>query len=141
MKVVENYEVNAPNLERKLLIATQGSSFKDSITNAVIDHFKSDSIFIKVIDVGDLSQINPIDFNAILIMHTWENWKPPAEVKSFIERTKKDSKKITVLTTSGDGSYKMEDVDALTGESIITDVGAHTSQIVERLNPLLDQMN
>ena len=46
-----------------------------------------------------------------------------------------------MLTTSGEGSYKMKDVDALTGESIITNVGAHTSQIMERLNPLLDKMN
>lgn len=135
---IQPYDVNSPSMEKKLLIATQGSDFKDSITNAVVNHYKMDSIYIKIIDVSDLSQIDPEDFNAIFIAHTWENWKPPTEVKAFIERTKNDSKKIVVLTTSGEGSYKMEDVDALTGESIIEDVPDFAQDILERLNPLLD---
>ena len=138
MDVVESYEVNAPKLERKLLIATQGSAFKNGITKAVVEHFKSNSIYIKVIDVGDLGDIDPNRFNAILVVHTWENWKPPAEVKSFVERTKKDAHKIVILTTSGEGSYTMEGVDALTGESILSEVPVFSGKIVERLTPLLN---
>ncbi|WP_273565746.1 hypothetical protein [Maribacter halichondriae] len=138
MDVIDPFEVNAPNLEIKLLVATQGSAFKDSITNAVVDYYRPNSIYIKVIDVSGLPEIDPADFNAILVIHTWENWKPPTEVKSFIERTKNDSNKIVVLTTSGEGSYKMEDVDAMTGESIIEEVPVFTGKIIERLNPLLN---
>ncbi len=123
MDVVQPYEVNSPNLEKKLLIATQGSDFKDSITNAAVNHYKPDSIYIKVIDVGGLPEIQPDGFSAILVVHTWENWKPPADVKSFIDRVKNDAGKIVVLTTSGEGSYKMDGMDALTGQSIIEDVG------------------
>ncbi|GMN11719.1 hypothetical protein MTsPCn9_29020 [Croceitalea sp. MTPC9] len=137
MDVVEPYEVNSANLEKSLLIATQGSVFKDRVTDAVINHYKSDAVFIKVIDIGNLDQINPDDFKALLLIHTWENWKPPMEVKSFIERTKSSAYKIVVLTTSGQGNYKMEEVDAITGESIIEDIPLFTEQIFERLNLLL----
>lgn len=141
MDVVEPYEVNSNNTEKKLLIATQGSDFKDSITNAVVNHYKSEAIFIKVIDIKDLEQIDPDDFNALLVLHTWENWKPPVEVKVFIERSKNEAKKMVVLTTSGDGDYKMENVDAITGESIIKDIPHFTEQIFERLNPILLDRN
>ena len=62
-------------------------------------------------------------------------------VKSFIERTKSDTHKIVVLTTSGEGSYKMDDVDAITGESIIENVPLFIDKIKQRLNPLLKPAN
>ena len=135
MDYVESYEVNALDLEKKLLIATQGSG----ITKAVVGRYESGPIYIKVIDVSELVEIDPDDFNAILVVHTWENWKPPAEVKSFVERTKKDANKIVILTTSGEGSYKMEGVDALTGESILDEVPVLSGKIVERLTHLKKQ--
>lgn len=141
MDVFKPFEVNSPNMEMKLLIATQGSDFKDKITNAVVDYYKSDSIFIKVIDIGGLPEIDPDLFSAILVLHTWENWKPPASVKSFIERTGSNTDKIVVLTTSGEGSYKMEEVDALTGESIMEDTPVFTERIIEKLNPLVKENN
>lgn len=58
-------------------------------------------------------------------------------VQLFIERTKKYSPKIVVLTTSGEGSYKMDYVDATTGESILTDTEIYVDQIIKRLEPLL----
>jgi hypothetical protein len=137
MEVVAPYEVNSPDMPGKVLIATQGSDFKDIITNAVVSQLRSDSIYISVIDVTSLAAVDPRNFDGILIMHTWENWKPPAEVRSFIERTRNDSAKIVVLSTSGEGSYKMEGVDALTGESVIEGAPVFTERIMEKLYPLL----
>jgi menaquinone-dependent protoporphyrinogen IX oxidase len=71
------------------LIATQGSDFKNAVTKGLVDHFKSDSIFIQVVDIQELSAIDPVNYDALVLIHTWESWKPPVEVKSFIERTKK----------------------------------------------------
>lgn len=42
MDVAEAYEVNSPNLKQKMLIATQGSKFKDSIVSEIIEQYKSD---------------------------------------------------------------------------------------------------
>ena len=119
MEVAEAYQVNSPSLSQKLLIASQGSEFKKAVTTKIIDHYKSDSIFIKVIDVSGLSEIAPWDYNAILLMHTWEISKPPETVQLFIDENAAMKDRLVVLTTSGEGSYKMEDVDAVTGESIL----------------------
>lgn len=138
MDVVKPYAVNLPTLEKKLLIATQGSDFKNDVTTGIVEYYKPDSIYIQVIDVGSLENSDPKDFNAIVVIHTWENWKPPISVQSFIERYKNEKNKIVLFTTSGEGSYKMEGVDAFTGESIMTEVPFFVDRIVERVNGILN---
>ncbi len=137
METAQTYEVNSPNLEKKLLLATQGSDFKNTVTQAIVDYYKSDSVFIKVIDISALNEVAPTDYRAILVMHTWEYEKPPAEVATFIERTLAHRDKIVVLTTSGPGTAKMEGVDAITGESKMDDAPHVVENIFNRLNPLL----
>lgn len=137
MEMAQAYEVNSPNLEKKLLLATQGSEFKNTVTQAIVDYYKSDSVFIKIIDVSALKEISPADYDAIMVMHTWEYEKPPTAVTTFIERTSSSQHNIVVVTTSGPGTSKMEEVDAITGESILDDAPQIVDNIIYRLNPLL----
>jgi hypothetical protein len=137
MKTATSYEVNTPSEDRKLLIATQGSAFKNTIVQGLVDYYRQDSIFIKIIDVTDLSKIHPEDFSALVIIHTWENWKPPAAVKSFVQENEAQKNKMVIFTTSGEGNYKMENVDAITGESILEDAPLVVDKIINKLKPLL----
>jgi hypothetical protein len=41
---------------------------------------------------------------------------------------------MVVFTTSGDGKYKMEGVDAITGESKLVDVLFYINKITSKLN-------
>ncbi len=136
MEITEPYLVNTPDFERKLLIATQGSAFKDIITNRIVSHYKSDSVFIKVIDVSLLKDMSPEEYSGIVIIHTWENWKPPFAVRQFIEKTMDQQDKIVVLTTSGEGTYHMKEVDAITGESNIEQVQDFADKIIARLTAI-----
>ncbi len=138
MKTATSFEVNAPTSAQRLLIATQGSTFKNTITQGLVDYYKQDSIYIKVIDIADLKKIHPEDFSALVILHTWENWKPPASVKSFVQENEAQKNKMVIFTTSGEGNYKMENVDALTGESIIEEAPLVVDKIITKLNPLLN---
>lgn len=138
MTLAEAYELNTKTAKNKLLIATQGSEFKDNVTEGIIERVENDNLYIKVIDISGLNEVNPKDYNAIVIIHTWENWQPPESVETFIKRTKKHKDKIIVLTTSGDGTYKMDDVDAITGESRIEEVDKYIIQITNRLKLLLN---
>jgi menaquinone-dependent protoporphyrinogen IX oxidase len=138
MKTVTSYEVNTPSEDRKLLIATQGSTFKNTVAQGLVDHYKQDSIYMKIIDVADLSKIHPEDFSALVILHTWENWEPPASVKSFVQENEAQTNKMVIFTTSGEGNYKMEKVDALTGESIIEEAPVVVDKIITKLKPLLN---
>jgi len=138
MVMVAEQTINLPELDRRLVIATQGSMFKDSVTLGITNYFESDSIFIRIIDVSGLPKINLDDYDAMVLMHTWENWKPPVVVDSFMGKLKKEQKnKIVVLTTSGEGSFKMEEIDAITGESILENVPAYTDKIISELEQLL----
>ncbi len=139
MSVVMPYEVNSTLFEKNLLIATQGSDFKNAVTAGVMEHHELDSVYIKVIDVSGLGVIDSKDFDALLIIHTWENWKPPLSVKTFIDTHQYDKNKMVVLTTSGEGSYKMADVDAITGESIVADAPLFVDEIMGKLKPLLEK--
>ena len=137
MEEAKAFEVNSLNLDKKLLIATQGSDFKNAITAGILENYEQDSIFIKVIDVSDLDKVDPSNFGAITIIHTWENWKPPQVVQSFTDKNGNAKHKMVVMTTSGEGSFKMGDVDAITGESILEDAPLFVDRIIGRLDPIL----
>jgi hypothetical protein len=135
------FEVNTSDMPSKLLIATQGSDFKNTVTQGVVDYYRSDSVFIKVIDVTALSEIVPDNYDAILVLHTWEYEKPPNAVNSFIEKTKNSKDKIVIVTTSGPGTSKMQGVDAITGESILADAPVLTARIIDQLSLLFETGN
>lgn len=137
MDKVKTVEFNSTDLDLKLLIATQGSAFKNIITSNITGHYKKDSIYIKVIDVSQLSEIDPANFKAIVIIHTWENWKPPKEVQSFIEQNISNQNKIVVLSTSGKGSFKIKEIDAITGESQLENTTFYSNLIIKKLNDII----
>ena len=137
MAHVEPYSINAQHLDTKLLIATQGSSFKNTVTQGILDYYEADSLFIRVIDVSGLNEIEPEDYKAILVMHTWEYVKPPEAVQSFMDENFSSKNKMVVLTTSGEGSERMEDIDAISGESILEDVPDVVGKIVGQLNSII----
>lgn len=137
MDIAEEFEINNPQLQQQLLIATQGSEFKDAVRTKIINHYKSDSIFIKVIDISSLPKIKHQDYYAVLLIHTWENWQPPKVVENFVNKNREYRKKLVVLTTSGEGSYKMDEVDAITGESKLENVVPFTDKIIKRLDSVL----
>ena len=138
MEIAKSFQVNSPSYNTKLLIATQGSDFKNELTNLITEHYKNDSIFIQTIDISSLDSVDETMYNAILIIHTWENWKPPEAVEKFINKLSEEEKnKLIVMTTSGQGTYKMEGIDAITGESDLNTIELISDQIIEKLNLLL----
>ena len=136
METARSFEVNSTESKYRVLIATQGSEFKDAVVAGVIAHLKPRQVYIKVIDVSALPQVKEENWNAIVILHTWENWKPQADAKHYLERVK-NRKKVIVLTTSGRGDFKMEGVDVITTASVMTDGPARIREITKRLDFIL----
>lgn len=130
-------EINAPSLEQKVLIATQGSEFKDKVVFHLTQYYKVQSVYASIIDVKSLKNVHPEEYSAIIVIHTWEYGKPPQVVQEFIDRTKVYEEKIVVLTTSGEGTYKMEGVDAITGESILLNADTFSEKIIEKVDEIL----
>jgi hypothetical protein len=137
MSVARSFEVNDPQATPRVLIATQGSTFKDAVVAGVIEHLKARASYVKVIDVSALTAVNERDWNAIVIVHTWEMRKPPPEAKAFVERAG-DSGKLVVLTTSGAGDFRMDGIDAISSASVMADAPARVADVGVRLDAILD---
>jgi len=131
MKPVVPREIKDKSLPVHILIATQGSEFKDKVVAGVIDKLSDRPIYIKIIDVADLGTITPQDWTAIVIIHTWEVGEPPKSVPEFIRRT--NAGDVIVLTTSGDGNYHIEGVDGITSASKLSDVDRCVREILNRI--------
>lgn len=141
MDTSPTYEINAPDMPAKVLIATQGSAYKDTVVKGVIAFLSSQPVYIKVTDVSALAGIDPEAWTAIMILHTWEMYEPPEEVKAFIDCCY-NAEKMIILTTSGDGNNKMEEVDAITSASEIRNAPQDIDMIEGRIQQILtNQLN
>ena len=138
MDVAESFEVNSPALKHRVLIATQGSEFKDAVVAGIVDHLKQQQVYIKVIDIAALPQVNEDKWNAVVVIHTWQAWKPQPDANAFLGRVN-DLSKVIVLTTSGGGDHKIEGLDVITSASVMAVISTHTLDIKNRLNSILDR--
>ncbi len=138
MEEVATGQLHSENSETHILIATQGSDFKRAIVTNIENHFKLDTVFLKIIDVKKLNVININEYSAVIILHTWENGKPPASVTNFISNNMDEKQKFIVLATSGKGTNKIEGIDALSGESIVENASDYSDEIIARLVKILE---
>lgn len=136
MHPARSFEVNSPAASQKVLIATQGSAFKDSIVAGIVAHLRERQAYVRVIDVSTLSIVRETDWNAIVLIHTWEMEKPEPNAKKFLDHTP-DRRKLIVLTTSGAGDRKMEGVDAISSASQMIDVPRLVTEIDTRIDTIL----
>jgi hypothetical protein len=136
MEVAESFEVNSIDNHPQLLIATQGSEFKDAIVSNVIKDLESNEVYIKVIDVTSLGEVSPEEWDAILIIHVFEIWQPQVDVAQFI-RSNYDPDKMVVMSTSASGELQMDEVDGLSGASIMENVPEETNRILEKIKEVL----
>jgi len=134
---VEEREVgNRMQATTMLLIATQGSKFKHEFAEKVIHHFQSPETYIKVIDVKAPDAIDESHWDAIFINHTWEMYKVPKSVEVFVDNIK-DRGKLVLFGTSQDGTLSLDNIDAMSGASEMSEVSAKSQEIVDRLHNIM----
>jgi hypothetical protein len=136
--VIKSFEINSPELEHKVLIASQLSNYKNAVVVEIIKHLRQRPVFIKVIDVTALAGVSENDWDAIVVIHTWENWAPPPTVNTWFAQGR-NLDKIVVITTSGNAQYKMEGINAITSASQMTNVHSDVEQVIARLNIILSK--
>jgi hypothetical protein len=136
MKPSASYESGLPSLPHHVLIATQGSPYKDRLVDGLVTQQKARGSYVKVIDVSGLPGIRAGDWHAIVIVHTWEFGKPPRVVSDFVARLDQPDKVIDVAT-SGSGREKLAGVDAISSASVVDDVSALVMQIGAKIDALL----
>ena len=136
MDIIVSYEVNNPQSRNRVLIATQGSEFKKELTQNIVSHLKSRPIYINVIDVTALPTIKQNEWDAIVIIHTWEYLLPQKNAQLFVDQlTNTDN--LVAVTTSGLGKKKLEKINGISSASISSEVDLVTSQVVQKVERLL----
>ena len=138
--VVESFEVGSADMSKKVLIASQGSKFKDLMVDTLTSRLKGEDVYISVIDISALSEINQEDWDAEVIIHTTENWKLPDPVKEYLERVENPDE-VILLITSGKGDWRPEEckVDILTSASKVTDIPELANSVEDKVNSVLEE--
>ena len=136
MAPAKPFEVNRTDVREHVLIATQGSAFKDAVVQGVVARLEKRPAYVKVIDVASLGDVREADWNAIVIVHTWEMGKPPAAVKAFTDRAQARDK-LVVFATSGEGHQHIGGVDTVTSASAMGTAPAQADEIVSRIEKVL----
>lgn len=140
MDEIKGFEVNTREQSNHILIASQGSKFKDEVVAQVIKQLPMDVMYVKVIDVNSLPSIKEKEWDVVVILHTWEYSRPPSVVKSFVHEL--DSKnKLIMISTSGRGTYLIKEVDAISSASQLDEITSLSNEIVQRIQKVLMQRN
>lgn len=116
--VIEPYQVGNPNAEVKVLIASQGSEFKNNLVEQIINKFNDQNTYFSVVDCTSLEDKNEKEWNAVIIIHTMQIHEMPKEAKMFLSEVD-DLSRIMLVSTSGGGDDMVQDfnVDAISAPS------------------------
>ncbi len=136
MGIAASYELNDPGLEKRVLIATQESRFKKSVTEDIVNQIKGQPVYIRVTDVTELDGIDPAIWTAIVVMHTWEIGEPEEHARAFVTRAPRE--KTIVITTSGSGEQMIAGVDGISAASKMDEAPGLASTVVGRINKLIN---
>ena len=114
----ESFEINQANQTKKILIATQGSGFKDIFVKTLCDSLEAPSVYIRGIDVRDLAGVNEEEFDKILIVNSFVI-RLNKDVERFIKQSS-TPEKVLMFVTSGGADWQplpQQKVDAITSAS------------------------
>jgi hypothetical protein len=138
--VATSFEVNNPDLETKVLIATQGSNFKDALVSGIIEELKTKAVYIKVIDVTALSKRKEEEWNAVLVLSTCQSQTLQAETMAYLQQAKELEKHV-VLITSGAGDWQPKEApfDSISSASKMANVAPLVARIIKQLEGILEK--
>lgn len=139
MDTVIPFEVKDARQKNKVLIASQGSRFKDSLVQGILKHYKEEPIYFKVIDAYTLFTVDINKWDALVIINSWEYGSPPRNVKKFIKTHQDQLDKLIILSTVGSSNIALKDVDVISGESIIEKTPHYTQVVAKRLDKIIYQ--
>jgi hypothetical protein len=112
-----SYSVNIDAGQNRILIATQKTEFKDAVMQAITEHFENQNIFISVIDVRQLPDIDAAEWDKIVIFSAIKMYKFHPGIVKFLEG-QNNTGKIFMYNTSGGTVMSSDGIDTVTSASI-----------------------
>ena len=134
---VKETQFTTENVKFNLLVAGDSSDFKDRVRNRIIARYRKNGN-IDVVNINNLNDIRPEDYDVILIMDTCIgcedfNWS----MKSFLDRLE-DNNNVVLFMTAANPNYEYSygSVDAITAASKI----ANEEEILTELSEEIDKI-
>ncbi len=137
-KKAKAYEVNSPDLNKKVLIATQGSGFKSKVVSNIVEELKDKSVYIKVIDVGNLPETNTEEWNSIVILTSIQMGQMGNGVDEYLSG-KNNYDKILLINLGSVNNYSLEydNLDSISSASKNENIDTLTEKILTHIKALL----
>ena len=136
---VKETQFTTENAKFNLLVAGDSSDFKDRVRNRIIARYRKKGN-IDVVNINNLKDIRPEDYDVILIMDTCIgcedfNWS----MKSFLDRLE-DNNNVVLLMTTGYSHYEYSygGVDAITAASRIANEGEIFIRLSEEIDRIIE---
>jgi hypothetical protein len=135
----ESFEIGSPELDQKVLIASQGSDFKNALVDSLTTHLEEKPLYIKVVDVSALGEVKEEEWNALIIINTCQQYRLHPDVIKYLDKAK-DLSKVILVITSGPGDWKTDkyDVDIFTSASKMSELKLMVSSILTRIQTILE---
>jgi hypothetical protein len=140
-KDIQPSELNQPSLDKKILVASRSSEFKQAIVDKIKEAFQEKPVYVKFIGVREIKKEDAAQYHAIVMINTCMSWDMDRSVHGFLDRYK-DHSNMIVLTTSGDGGWlpkmKGRNFDAISSASKKVKIDEVANKIIDRINSLID---
>ena len=124
--------------ESLVLIANQGSEFKNAVVEKLQGEMKGGDISFTEKKLNTLGRANPEEWDAVVILHAVKMGSVNKNVERFLKRVN-DPSRVIVCTTCGQedvvpGKYG---IDSITAASKVYEIEAAVTRIAEQLRGVL----
>ena len=134
---VEVIERGDRNCEKRVLIATQQSEFKDAVVAGIVEELGKEPCYVKVIDLKKLTEESIAHYSALVIVTTCKIGRLNRHARKLFKHVQEEEGKIILLTTVGQKyDSKMGQVDETTSASEMEKAGAVAESIVGKVRAL-----
>jgi hypothetical protein len=127
------HEFTETVMQKSVLIATEGSKFKEAVVEATVAQLKTLPVYVKVIDIDELARVNETEWAAIVILET-KGHPLQKEIHPFVERVLQKNKIIVVTAPETEFKNSVEEDTPPASEA----VKSNASNIVHRIKSILD---
>ena len=134
---VQVSELNDPSLEKKILIASLTSEFKNAVVGKIRETFRDESVYMKFAGIEQLKEENGSDYSAVVvIVDTCINWKIERHVKDLLRRHK-DQSSVVILAVFDDNyggpKTRRYNLDAISAASEMHKVDEVAGKIIDKI--------
>lgn len=123
-----------------VLVASRSSEYKKRLVEKLTESVAHEGMAQKTVGVSDLKEIEPSEYDVIVVISTCFAWGLDRDVEAFLDRQEKHAN-IVLVTTSGDGGWLPDksgrDFDAVSSASRMTTVDVVVREVLARINTRL----